>query len=261
MPAAALTVGARPASLATTLMATGLGRDLAADRKAAPSALAVPFPSLAGPVLSLATTDGLNAAILVPLDPSAPLGLSLARALTDGPTRVDLGVKLVRDPGGMMSLDGEGAVGMASITLGVTQDLGGGAFLALSGEIGMTDLGGQTALGDTGSARFDALRLTAGQGGVFTSGDRLSVGLAMPVAIASGETRLTLPVMRAGLSAFESVALDLAPDNRQVDLEVTYQTALADRVEMRLSLVHSDDVGNRAGVSDTGGALAFTFRF
>lgn len=30
---------------------------------------------------------------------------------------------------------------------------------------------------------------------------------------------------------------------------------------MKLSVVHSDDFGNRAGATDTGGLMAFTFRF
>jgi hypothetical protein len=126
----------------------------------------------------------------------------------------------------------------------------------------VTDLGGTTALGSPGSARFDALKLTAGQSDVFTRGDRLTLGVGMPVAIASGETSLTLPVVREGAAAsFESIAVDLAPEDRQLDLEMTYQTALSDGLEMKLSLIHSDDFGNRAGATDTSGAIAFAFRF
>jgi subtilase-type serine protease len=134
-------------------------------------------------------------------------------------------------------------------------------FLALSGEVGVTDLGGDTALGGDGTARIDAVKLTMGQTGVFNAGDRLSVGVGMPMAIASGSTSITLPVLREAAAAFESVALDLAPEDRQLDLEVSYQTALADGVEMKLSMIHSDDFGNQAGMVDTAGALAFTFRF
>lgn len=263
MPGSALTEGARPGSQAGALLAKALRRNLAADRTASPAALDDPFAAFTGPVLALSAPDGsASAAVLVPQGSAAALGFTLTRVLTDGPTKVELGLKLARDDGGLLSLGGTEGAAMASVALGVTQDLGNGAFMALSGEMGLTDLGGATALGDTSSARFDAVKLTAGQSNLFTKGDRLSVGLGMPIAIASGQTVLDLPVSRAGLAAgFEGVTLDLAPENRQLDMEVTYQTALADGVEMKLSLIHSDNFGNRAGQTDTAGALAVAFRF
>jgi hypothetical protein len=263
MPADALTAGARPGAQGGALLAKALRGNLAAERQADPAALATPFAAFAGPVMTMATPDGgASAAVLVPQDGSDSTGFSLTRALTDGAMRIDLGLKLARDDGTLMSLDGRDSAAMASVTLGITQDLGAGAFLALSGEVGVTDLGGTTALGSPGSARFDALKLTAGQSDVFTRGDRLTLGVGMPVAIASGETSLTLPVVREGAAAsFESIAVDLAPEDRQLDLEMTYQTALSDGLEMKLSLIHSDDFGNRAGATDTSGAIAFAFRF
>lgn len=262
MPGEALTAGARPASQAASLLFKSLTRNLTAERLAEPSALADPFATFSAPVATLAARDGTaRATLMVPQDGSDMAGVTVTQMLADGPTKLELGLKLARDNGGLMSLDGSQAAAMASVSLGLTQDLGSGAFLALSGEIGVTDLGGATALSGSGSARFDAVKLTAGKSDVFTKGDRLSVGVGMPVAIASGETNLDLPVTRQGLSAFESVAVDLAPDDRQMDLEVTYQTALTDGLEMKLSLIHSDNFGNRAGVTDTGAALAFAFRF
>ncbi len=263
MPAGALTAGARPGSQAGALLARSLTGNLSAERKAAPTALATPFAAFAGPVMTLTAPDGSgSAALLVPQAGTETMGFTLTRALVDGDTRVDLGLKLARDDGQIMSLDGQDAANMASVTLGITQNLGNGGFLALSGELGVTDLGGATALSSATSARFDALKLTAGSSDVFTRGDRLSVGVGMPMAIASGETVLDLPVVREGLAAsFESVALDLAPEDRQIDLDLTYQTALTDGLEMKLSLIHSENFGNRAGETDTGGALAIAFRF
>jgi hypothetical protein len=263
MPGSALTAGARPGSQAGAHLAKALRSNLAADRIASPAALDDPFAAFTGPVLEFSAPDGTaSAAVLVPQSGAAALGFTLTRVLTDGPTKVELGLKLARDDGGLLSLGGTEGAAMASVALGVTQDLGNGAFMAVSGEMGLTDLGGDTALGNTSSARFDAVKLTAGQSDIFTKGDRLSVGVGMPIAIASGETVLDLPVSRAGLAAsFEGVALDLAPENRQRDLELTYQTALADGLEMKLSLIHSDNFGNRAGETDTAGALAFAFRF
>ena len=44
-------------------------------------------------------------------------------------------------------------------------------------------------------------------------------------------------------------------------MELTYQAEVSKGLEMKLSLVHSDNFGNRAGATDTSGALAFAFRF
>lgn len=262
MPGSALTSGARPGSQATSLLLKSMTRNLTAERTAAPSALADPFAAFAAPVMSMAAADGgSTASILMPQAGSDMAGVSLTHVLADGPMKVELGLKLARDNGGLMSLDSAEAAAMASVSLGLTQDLGGGAFMALSGEIGITDLGGSTVLTGADTARFDAVKLTAGQSDVFAKGDRLSVGIGLPVAIASGETVLDLPVTRAGLASFESVEVDLAPEARQVDMEITYQTALRDGLEMKLSLVHSDNFGNRAGETDTAAALALAFRF
>jgi hypothetical protein len=260
MPADALTAGARPAAQANALLVKSLTSDLTAERLAEPSAMAAPFSAFSGPVMTLVTPDGAaRASVLLPgVDGE---GLSVSRALTDGPLRIDLGLKVARDEGQLMGLDGGTGATMTSVTLGITGDLGGGGFLALSGEMGVTDLGGSTAFGDAGTARFDAVKVTVGASDVFAKGDRLTIGVGMPVAIASGETVLNLPVVREGASTFEAVSIDLAPEDRQIDLELAYQIGLRDGLEMKLSVIHSENFGNRAGATDTGGALAFAFRF
>lgn len=262
MPAEALTASARPAGQADTLLAKSLRGNLAAERMAEPTALRDPFAGFAGPVLGMKAPDGsASAAVLLSKGGDGSAGVTVSRVLTDGPTRLELGFQVARDNGQFTSLDANNAAMMTSVSLGVTQDLGGGAFLALSGEVGVTDLGGTTTFGETGSARYDAVKLTAGASDLFTPGDRLSVGVGLPIAIASGETVLDLPVVREGLSAFESVALDLAPEARQFDLELTYQAELGRGLEMKLSMVHAENYGNRAGVSDQAAVLGMSWKF
>ena len=267
MPAQALLAGAHPGARAGALLARSLQGNLAAERGAELSALADPFAAFTGPTLTMSAADDLAvASVLVPQLAGDSLGLNLTRVLADGPLRVELGVKLARDDGGLMSLDGSGGAMMASLALGITQDLGNDAFLGLSGEMGLSDLGGATALSRATTAQFNALALTLGRSGVFSAGDRLTLSVGMPVAVASGSTTLELPVYRASSAeavgaAFEPVTVNLAPQDRQIDMSITYQTALADGLEMKLSLAHSENFGNRAGETDTGGALALVFRF
>lgn len=263
MPASALSTGARPGSRAASLLSRSLTGDLAHDRLATVSALNDPFGAFGGTTMDLMASDGLvSASVLMPQAGAQSVGVNLTRVLSDGPTRVELGLKLARDDGRMMSFDGTSDAMMASVSLGLAQDLGANAFVALSGELGMTDLGGATAVSGSGSARFDSATLKIGRGDVFAKGDRLTLGVAMPMAVASGHRVLDLPIYRETAAAsFEPVALNLAPENRQMDFEIGYQTALAAGLEMKLSVSHSNNFGNRAGEMDTGGAIALTFNF
>ena len=263
MPAAALVAGARPGSRAAALLSRNLSGNLAAARMAKETALADPFAAFGGNKLTLTTADGLlSASVLMPRTATDSMGVNLTRLLVDGPTRMEVGLKLARDDGRMMSLDGSNEAMMASVSFGVTQDLGGAAFMALTGEVGRTDLGGPTALGGPGAAQFDSAALRLGQRDVFSDGDRLTFGVALPVAVASGRTVVDLPVYReAAAASFEAVPLNLAPDSRQMDFEISYQTALAEGLEMKLSLAHSENFGNRAGEVESGGAIAFTLQF
>lgn len=263
MPASALSSGARLGSRASGLLSRSMSGDLAHDRVATVSALSDPFATFGGNTMDLSTADGMvSASLLMPHTGAQSVGVNLTRVLSDGPTRVELGLKLARDDGRLMSLDGTNEAMMASVSLGLAQDLGANAFIALSGEVGMTDLGGATAISGAGSARFDSASLKVGRSDVFAKGDRLTLGVAMPMAVASGRRELDLPIYRETLAAsFEPVALNLAPENRQMDFEIGYQAALADGLEMKLSLIRSDNFGNRAGEVDSGGAIAFTFSF
>ena len=263
MPATALSSGARLGSQAAGLLSRSISGDLAHDRVATVSALSDPFATFGGNTVDLSTADGMvSASVLMPHTGAQSVGVNLSQVLSDGPTRVELGLKLARDDGRLMSLDGTNEAMMASVSLGLAQDLGANAFIALSGEVGMTDLGGATAISGAGSARFDSASLKVGRSDVFAKGDRLTLGVAMPMAVASGHRDLDLPIYRETLAAsFEPVALNLAPENRQMDFEIGYQAALADGLEMKLSLIRSDNFGNRAGEVDSGGAIAFTFNF
>jgi subtilase-type serine protease len=264
MPASALSTGARPGSRALAALSRSLSGNLAHERTATVTALNDPFSSFGGDTMDLSTNDGLvSASVLMPHSSGESVGVNLTRVLTDGPTRVELGLKLAQDNGRILSLDGKDEAKMASVSLGLSQDLGGQGFFAVSGEVGMTDLGGATTLGGAASARFNSAAFQIGSRDVFAKGDRLSLGVAMPMAVSSGQATVNLPVYRETASAgsFEAVELNLAPESRQMDFEIGYQAALSDGLEMKLSVIRSENLGNRANESDQGGAIAFTFSF
>ncbi len=261
--AAALSATAAPRPQASAMLFRSLSTDLTRDRTAARSG-ADPFAAFRGATVTLDDPAGLTrTTLLLPQAGAQSAAVNLTRTLVDGPTRIDLGLSVGRDAGGTLSLGGSAgndAALMASVSLGLTQEMGDG-WVALSAEVGVSDLGGDTALGRTTTGSFNSARLEVGRTGVFARGDRLSLSVGLPLALQSGRVAATLPVITPMGMEFESRSIDLAPEARQIDLGLSYQTQIAASAEMKLSLISSENFGNIEGRRDRGAALAITLRF
>lgn len=254
---------ATPADIGETLAARTFDRDFQQTRTAPLSPLAETFAAHPGKSLDLAGPDGSRASIL--LGGTKDYGIALSQRLGDGTLALDLGMKLVRDGGTLMGFSGSGGsegAAMASVMFALSSDTGEGGFFALSGEVGVADLGDTAAITSSASTIFNALRLDLGSRNVMTSDDRLSLGISMPIAVASGRAKMMVPVATAsGGAEVRSVGIDLAPVDRQVDLSISYGVPIGKRSEFLMEIVHSTNYGNRAGATNTGGALAIAFRF
>ena len=247
-------------------MSAALGSDLGAMRLATDRTATAAFGTGAGRTVDVASADGaMRAALQVP-DADGSTGVTLTRSISDGATTVDLGLRLAQDAGGMIGFGGTGTApapaSMVALQLGLRQEDDAGAFVAVGGEMGLADLGQPAMLRDVSAATFNSLNVEIGQRDAITAGDRLSLGLTMPMAVTSGSASVTLPVaMAAGTTALQDIGLDLAPSDRQMDIALSYQTPLGDGRELMLRLVHAENFGNRAGVTDDAAVMAYTFRF
>lgn len=269
MPGKALAAPITPQPLAAGLAARRIGDDLTSMRTA-PAALSRPsFEAYTGRTLDLSDAEsGVDVSLLLPAPGTGAeeYGISVHKALTDGPTRLELGLKLARDGGSVIgfgaSQAGSGGAGLVAVELGLHSDFGGGGFLSITGETGLADLGASSVLSGTSRARFNSFGFDIGQRGVFAKGDRLALGLSSPVAITGGRTELQLPVMRSdGGTEIRSVAIDLAPQARQVDLSLSYQVPLGKGQELLLELQHAENFGNQRGLRDTAAVLGMKFTF
>ncbi|MGB3148597.1 MAG: S8 family peptidase, partial [Paracoccaceae bacterium] len=193
MPAEALVTRTAPADMGRTAMARALTTNLKATRTGGTPALRDPFAAFGGRSLqAINPQNDLIASVLVPFTGDNTFGASVSQRLMDGPMQVEFGVKLARDGGAVMGLGG-GASTLAALELGLTQDLGGGGFLSLTGEAGLASLSGTAALTPAGAASFNSVTLDIGQSNVFAKGDRLALGIGMPIAVTSGRATITLP--------------------------------------------------------------------
>lgn len=264
MPGQALASTVTPTPLSQTLLIKSLSTNLTSARTMQDSGLNDPFAAFNGQTHSVMAPSGdLGASILVS-DAGENFGVNLKRTLTDGPIRLEVGVKFARDSGNVMGFGASGSAdtNMASLQLGLTQDLGSGGFFSVAGEMGLADLGDQALITSVSSAQFDSFNVEFGQHDAFVEGDRLALGVGLPVAVTGGRAEAILPVANSlGAASFTPVGIDLSPSDRQTDISLTYQTPLSENTELLAKLVHAENYGNRAGERDTGAVLAISFSF
>lgn len=252
-----------PGDLAETLAARSMGKDFRAARTAPLDPLADTFAAHPGQSLDLASPEGTRASVL--MGGAEDYGIALSQRLGEGDLALDVGMKLARDGGSLMGFSGSGNSGgasMASVTLAVSTDTGAGGFFALSGEMGVADLGSTTAISSTGQAQFNAMRLDLGSRDVLAAGDKLTFGVAMPIAVTSGGADMMVPVATtSGRSEVRSVRIELAPQERQMDLSISYATPTGKQSEFLMELVHATNFGNIAGASDSAAVIGMKWSF
>lgn len=250
--------------LVDTLAARTFAKDFTRARTARVNPLADTFADHAGNSFDLASPDGLTRASVL-MGGERDYGLAVSRTVAEGDLTLDLGVKVARDGGSLMGFSSAGEAGgatMAALTVSLSHDVGAGGFFALSGEMGIADLSAPTAMSRVGSAGFDSLRLDVGSRDVFGKGDRLSVGVGLPVAVSRGSADMVVPVRLAdGGTEVRAIGIDLAPEERQMDLSVSYQVPMGKGSELMLQVVHAKNYGNIAGATDSAAVLGLKWSF
>lgn len=254
---------AEVADLGQTLAAQTFAKDYRQSRTQPLTPLANTFAAHPGQAMDLAGPEGARVSVL--LGGAEDYGIALSQRLGDGDLALDVGVKLARDGGSLMGFSGSGSSGgaaMASVTLALSTDTGeAGGYFALSGEMGVADLGTTPAISSAGQAQFNAVRLDLGGRDVLASGDRLSFGVAMPIAVTSGGAEMRVPVATAGGAEVRSVGIDLAPQDRQLDLSISYAMPVSDQSEFLMEVLHAKNYGNVTGASDSAAVIGMKWSF
>lgn len=252
-----------PTDLAETLAARSFGKDYRRTRTAPVNPLADTFAAHPGQSLDLTGPEGTRASVL--MGGAEDYGLALSQRMGDGDLALDVGVKLARDGGSLMGFSGNGGSGgasMASVTLALSSDTGEGGFFALSGEMGVADLGTTSAIASASAAQFNALRLDLGSRDVLSAGDKLTVGVSMPIAVTSGNAdMLVTGTSGSGGAETRSVGIDLAPEERQIDLSISYAVPMSDRSEFLMEVVRAENYGNISGLTDSAAVIGMKWSF
>ena len=94
-------------------------------------------------------------------------------------------------------------------------------------------------------------------------GGRFTVGLSSPLRLERARAIVAAPVtydLMTGALDTEDLLLNLAPDAREIDIELGWSAWLFDRAALRLGVAHAFDAGHVSGASDTAGFITFTIR-
>ena len=254
-----LVAGTAPRPLGATLLARASAAPESAMRKGS-------FADHGGISLAFAGTGaGFDGELLLPPPESGArtYGLALTRPLLRGPLQLDLSLKFARDDGSLMGFGGaEGGADMLGAGLRLSRDFENGAFFGLGAEIGVAALDRPAAFASVSRVGYDSFSASFGQRDLFRRGDRISLGVSLPVAVTSGSARVALPVLAEdGRTLLAAAPIALAPEERQVDLALGYSVPLGPRSDLGIVLQYSENYGNRAGERDTGAALSWTVRF
>ncbi len=127
---------------------------------------------------------------------------------------------------------------------------------------------GSSTRADGGSdlMRFDGPLLGSAfavEGASRLFGGRATLGLSSPLRVERARAVLLAPVsfnLVSGALATRAVAVDLAPDARELDLELGWATALSRTSSFRVGVAHAFDAGHVAGASDTAGFVTIAIR-
>ena len=241
-------------SLVARRAPTALGRDLRARWESGrPRGCCGAESWFPGTRTVSARRDGLTIDLALPSDGTATgagvmIGQDFASLLGDVTLRLGVG----RDGGALLpQWQGDAGSPLAAAELALAAPFGSGASLELAAGFGAGD---GTALTAASAALVTR--------GVFGAGDRLALTVGLPVAVADGSSTVTLPVATmSGAAQQTAIAVDLAPEDREMRVGVEYQIPVAAGTSAFVALAHAENHGNVAGVRDTGVFAGLRARF
>lgn len=173
-----------------------------------------------------------------------------------GGHRASLQFGSLEEDAGLLDASGAGALGLpqsATTTfVGASAHVALGDGLALFGEasLGLTRPDGAASglLVDVSPLRSSSFAAGISARRLLAAHDRLTLAVAQPLRIDGGSATLDLPVARSleGEILRRKERVDLAPDGREIDLEVGYRLAFGSRRELDINWLTRLQPGHRA---------------
>ncbi len=259
-----------PASILTAEAVESSGRDTVMDlvTGSADASIFQAFPDyIEGQQLEIDTGD-TRIAVLVPANGSSEnIGISVLRDFSEDLPGVSLGLTAMQESDsyvGMRSLVEGDRIGGTHVaaTLGLDLPFSDRHGLQLTGTLGVAMPQGDMPAMEMSTVNFNAMGISYAGRDVMSAGDRVSMGVSLPQVVHSGVAKVVLPTARGnGSTRFASLDVPLAPEQRQVDLTMTYAVPVAANAEVSFSAIHTLNEDHISGRRDTGAGIGFALRF
>ncbi|MFY0596497.1 MAG: S8 family serine peptidase [Cognatishimia sp.] len=178
----------------------------------------------------------------------------------DGAT-LEISTALGDDTKGLLS-DWNGGTQSSIVSAGMALSADLSNASAISFEVGYAAGREDSGLGTSAAVLMNSAAVSFTRTNTFARNDRFNVSLSMPAAVTRGSTSLSLPVQSDdGLMTFQDVAIDLAPEQRELRLALTYERPISRTASLGLSIAHAHNHGNIAGNKQTGLLFSYTKQF
>lgn len=214
--------------------------------------------------------DTVGIELLLPAENgrAAAYGVGLLGTFELPEASVRVGARLLRDASGAMGLSGfDGRFDDDQERLSAVFDLEARTHLTTStaiaafAQMGLSE-GNEVGTPAGSTTRFSSIGIDVRHMNAFRSGDRLSIGVAMPTAVTSGSTNLTLPVARSASGVvFAPIPVDLSPADREIRLTASYAAPVFGGWTLVAEGVHAVNRGHVRGETDTGTLIGLRIRF
>jgi subtilase-type serine protease len=263
LPAEALAASVRPVAMSVIRAAEVASGDLSSQRVASQSFNTTGLLDAYRGQLVEVASDGLWASVLLPSGGGSS-GVSLSRLAPVGWAEISFGLSWLSDLGGPLSiggLNGPLASTVASFDLGLSREIGPGASIDFGAHLGLADLPETPLLTETSQVGFDSLSASLRLTSLGHENDVLSFTISAPPSVTAGTARAALPMILAeGGVGFEPTTLSLAPQERQIDFGMTYQSPIGGGAELFVGAYASENLAGGSR-SNLGAVLAIEFSF
>lgn len=173
--------------------------------------------------------------------------------------RVGLGFSQVEEDEAFLGSSGDGAFGEDAaastrmMTLRGDLDLGAGFNLFATGTMAQTAIGGdQGMLGEWSTVQSQAFSLGLTRTGVLGTTDRIGLMVGQPLRVSDASATLDMPATRDldGNVERRRERVDMAPEGREIDLQLSYKTPLGERFQLGSWFMFRHEPGHDAEAED-----------
>lgn len=181
--------------------------------------------------------------------------------------RLSLGTSIMQENGSSLGIQSLADTGMTSVSraidFGYSASIDKNLSFSANAQVGNVSSIGRGIWDNQNNTTFSAYGIALNISKVFSGNDLLVASIRQPIAIDGGSMAVALPQSRDinGNILSSILNIDLAPDERQLDLGFEYEFALDRNESIRIGAAYISNGGNVTGEHSTSVAMSYSLEF